>query len=86
MIHIGPLTCMPEIVAKTILPLVSKEWDIPILTLFLDEHSGEVIQTRLEAFVEMLGARREQREKGEGKPLIPALLINKDPAGPAHSR
>lgn len=64
-IHIGPLTCMPEIVAKTILPLVSKEWDIPILTLFLDEHSGEVgIQTRLEAFVEMLWARREQREKG----------------------
>lgn len=57
-VHIGPLTCMPEIVAKTILPVVSREWDIPVLSLFLDEHTGEVgIHTRLEAFIEMLGAR-----------------------------
>jgi predicted nucleotide-binding protein (sugar kinase/HSP70/actin superfamily) len=63
-IHIGPLTCMPEIVAKTILPQVSRDWDIPAFSFLLDEHTGEVgLQTRLEAFIEMLRARAE---KGRG--------------------
>ncbi|MGI6144134.1 MAG: CoA protein activase [bacterium] len=63
-VHIGPLTCMPEIVAKTILPRVSRDWDIPVFSFLLDEHTGEVgLQTRLEAFIEMLRARAE---KGTG--------------------
>jgi len=58
-IHVAPLTCMPEIVAKTILPGVSLGENIPVLTLMLDEHSAEAgILTRLEAFCELLWQRK----------------------------
>ncbi|MGI6597879.1 MAG: CoA protein activase [bacterium] len=61
-IQVAPLTCMPEIVAKSILPRVSLEENIPVLTLMLDEHSAEAgILTRLEAFCELLWARRRAR-------------------------
>ena len=51
-VHILPFTCMPEIVAQSVLPLVSRDYQIPILTIVVDEHSAEAgIQTRLEAFV-----------------------------------
>ncbi|HAA90427.1 MAG: CoA enzyme activase [Thermoanaerobacterales bacterium 50_218] len=65
-IHVAPFTCMPEIVAHSILPAVSKDYGIPTLTLYLDEHSGEAgIVTRLEAFVDLMAARRERKLKGE---------------------
>lgn len=61
-IHVGPLTCMPEIVAASVLPQVARDLDFPVMTLFLDEHAGEAgIQTRLEAFVDLLCRRRERR-------------------------
>lgn len=61
-IQVLPLTCMPEIVAQSILPTVSQKYGVPILTLVLDEHAGETgLQTRLEAFVDMLCARKRQR-------------------------
>ncbi|NMB95226.1 MAG: CoA protein activase, partial [Clostridiaceae bacterium] len=40
-IQIYPLTCMPEIVAESILPAVEKDYDIPVLTLIIDEMTGE---------------------------------------------
>ncbi len=59
-IHILPLSCMPEIVAQSILPAVSRREQIPILSLVVDEHSGETgFQTRLEAFVDLLQRRRQ---------------------------
>jgi len=58
-IQVLPLTCMPEIVAQSILPTVSRDFCIPIMTVILDEHSGEAgLQTRLEAFIDMLHTRR----------------------------
>ncbi|MBS3949062.1 MAG: CoA protein activase [Peptococcaceae bacterium] len=58
-IQVLPLTCMPEIVAQSILPRISKDFSLPIMTLILDEHSGEAgLQTRLEAFVDMLHTRQ----------------------------
>lgn len=58
-IHMFPFTCMPEIVAKNILPKVSSDMDIPVLSLAFDEQSGEAgIVTRLEAFVDLLKYRR----------------------------
>jgi predicted nucleotide-binding protein (sugar kinase/HSP70/actin superfamily) len=58
-IQIGPLTCMPEIVAQTILKRVSDEENIPCMTLYFDEHSGNAgIYTRLEAFIEMLQRKK----------------------------
>lgn len=58
-IQIGPLTCMPEIVAQTILPLVSEKEEIPCMTLWFDELTGTAgIQTRLEAFIDMVSRRK----------------------------
>lgn len=63
-IQVGPLTCMPEIVAQTILIRVAKEEQIPCMTMYFDEHSGNAgIQTRLEAFTDMLRRRKVQRSK-----------------------
>ena len=50
---------MPEIISRSILPQVSREHDMPVLSLVLDEHTGEAgIQTRLEAFVDLLERKR----------------------------
>jgi predicted nucleotide-binding protein (sugar kinase/HSP70/actin superfamily) len=52
---------MPEIVAKSILNIVSKDFNFPIMTLILDEMTGEAgYMTRLEAFVDLLQRRREE--------------------------
>jgi len=54
-IQLAPFTCMPEIVAKGILNKSSEEQNIPFISLFIDEQTGEVgLQTRLEAFVDLL--------------------------------
>lgn len=63
-IQIGPLTCMPEIVAQTILERVRETEGIPVMTMYFDEHSGEAgIMTRLEAFLDMI-RRREYAAGG----------------------
>lgn len=60
-IQILPLNCMPEIVAKSILKNISKDLDFPIMTLVVDEMTGEAgFVTRLEAFVDLLSKRREK--------------------------
>ncbi|MBO8158682.1 CoA protein activase [Thermosyntropha sp.] len=60
-IQIGPLTCMPEIVAQSVLNRVKGEENIPCITLYFDEHAGTAgISTRLEAFVDMLGRKKER--------------------------
>lgn len=65
-IQLAPLTCMPEIVAKSILPQVSRDEEIPVLTFMLDEHASEVgVRTRLEAFCDLLRARRRHEEGGK---------------------
>ena len=63
-IHILPFTCMPEIVAQSILPEVSRDYQIPVLTLVVDEHSAEAgIHTRLEAFVDLLHNHKRAFQK-----------------------
>ena len=60
-IQLLPLNCMPEIVAKSILSTVSKDLSFPIMTLILDEMTGEAgYITRLEAFVDLLQRRKEE--------------------------
>lgn len=64
-IQIYPLTCMPEIVAQSIIPKVEKDYNIPCLCLIVDEMTGEAgYMTRLEAFVDLL-RRRKEIVKGE---------------------
>lgn len=58
-IHILPLACMPEVVAQGILPQVSADSRMPIMSLVVDEHSAETgVQTRLEAFVDLVERRQ----------------------------
>ncbi|NPV26799.1 MAG: CoA protein activase [Firmicutes bacterium] len=62
-VQLAPFACIPEIVAKSILPKVSHDLGIPVLTLFIDEQTGKAgIQTRLEAFVDLLWQRRQMME------------------------
>jgi len=64
-IHLLPFTCMPEIVSESVLERVSKDYNIPTLTLSIDEQTGLVgINTRLEAFVDMLRAKKKRRLAG----------------------
>lgn len=66
-IQIFPFSCMPEIVAQSILPAIEKEYDIPVLTLIIDEMSADTgYMTRVEAFTDMLERRREGgKDRGE---------------------
>ncbi len=62
-VQVSPFTCMPEIVAESVIPKVNKDLDIPTYSIVVDEHSGEAgVVTRLEAFVDLLERRRYVRE------------------------
>lgn len=64
-VHLYPFTCMPEIVAKGVLQAVSKDFDLPVLHLAIDEHSGEAgLVTRVEAFVDVLERRKREKKRG----------------------
>ncbi|WP_353096944.1 CoA protein activase [Tissierella praeacuta] len=59
-IQIFPMGCMPEIVSKAILPTISRERDFPIMSLVVDEMTGEAgLVTRIEAFVDLLERRKK---------------------------
>lgn len=61
-IQIGPMTCMPEIVAQSVLGKVSDEQGIPCMTMYFDEHAGTAgTYTRLEAFADMLQRKTVSR-------------------------
>ena len=58
-IHIMPFSCMPEIVSQNILTKVSREEDIPVMTLVLDEQTGKAgYQTRIEAFIDLVKRKK----------------------------
>lgn len=62
-IQVFPFTCMPEIVAKSILSQVSRDYEIPVMTLVLDEHAGEAgMLTRMEAFIDLITRRRNRED------------------------
>lgn len=58
-IHLYPFTCMPEIIAQCTFGEIQAGYGIPIMTLIIDEMTGEAgYMTRLEAFIDMLKMRR----------------------------
>jgi predicted nucleotide-binding protein (sugar kinase/HSP70/actin superfamily) len=60
-VHLMPFACTPEIVSSSILPKIASSQDMPILSLSIDEQTAEVnIQTRLEAFVDLMRGRRQE--------------------------
>ena len=62
-VHCYPFTCMPEVVARTIITNKLKQmYDLPIIYFSFDEHSGtEGMRTRLEAFVDLMESRRKHK-------------------------
>lgn len=62
LIQIYPFNCMPEITVRNILPRVSKDHNIPILYLPIDEQTGDAgFTTRIEAFVDLIKLRKEKK-------------------------
>ena len=54
-VHLLPFGCMPEVTVRPILENIHQEFDIPFLSLSLDEEVAEAgVDTRLEAFVDVI--------------------------------
>ncbi len=53
-VHVFPFTCLPEVIAKTVFVRVSSEFDMPVLSISIDEQTGKAgLQTRLEALIDL---------------------------------
>ena len=60
-IHLKSFGCTPEISAMGIMPKISEEYNIPIMYLSFDAEDNEVqIDTRLEAFYDMIKRKRDK--------------------------
>ena len=71
-VQLAPFTCIPEIVAKSILPQVTKDYGIPVLSLTIDEQTAIAgVKTRLEAFIDLM---LHQRSVKGGKKINEMLL------------
>lgn len=63
-IHLMPFSCMPEIVSQNILSKVSRNEDIPVLSLVLDEQTGKAgYITRIEAFIDLVRRKKYKKER-----------------------
>lgn len=64
-VHSYPFTCMPEVTARTIITnKLKRMYDLPIIYFSFDEQSGqEGFRTRLEAFCDLMEARRDREIK-----------------------
>lgn len=67
-IHLMPFACLPELVTQSIIPRVSKDLGIPILSIALDEQRGLANNhTRIEAFIDLVRNTKKLRA-GSAKP------------------
>lgn len=67
-IHVMPVGCMPEIVAKSIFDGLGRDEGLPVLTIIFDEMGGEAgYITRIEAFIDMLTRRKCLGDSNKGK-------------------
>lgn len=61
-IHLMPFACLPELVSQSIIPAISKEHDIPVITLSIDEQTGLAnTQTRIEAFLDLIKTKKRMK-------------------------
>lgn len=61
-IHLMPFGCLPELVSQSIIPKISQEYDIPVLTLSIDEQTGTANNlTRVEAFIDLIKGKRMKK-------------------------
>ena len=62
LVHIEPFGCLPEIMARNIMPSTKEE--LPVLNLIFDEHTARTgVINRLEAFVDMLHRKKRGKVK-----------------------
>ena len=62
-VHIKSFGCTPELNAMTILEKVSNDYDIPIIYFSFDSEDNEVaIDTRLEAFYDMMEQKKKMNQ------------------------
>ena len=62
-LHLLPLSCMPETTVEPIINHICQEADIPILRLAIDETNSEAnIDTRVETFIELIKRKRKAHE------------------------
>lgn len=60
LVHLEPFGCLPETMARNIMPSTKEE--LPVLNLIFDEHTGKTgMVTRLEAFTDMIYRRKKKR-------------------------
>lgn len=85
-VHIMPFGCLPELITRSIIPNITQDYGIPVLSMSVDEQTGEAnTQTRVEAFVELCRSKKqsasvpismavppETPETVSGKQLAPA--------------
>lgn len=61
-IHLLPFGCLPELVSQSIMPQISKDMDMPILSIALDEQSGTANNlTRIEAFIDIIRSKKKRK-------------------------
>jgi predicted nucleotide-binding protein (sugar kinase/HSP70/actin superfamily) len=67
-IHMKSFGCIPELNATPSLMNLSRDWNIPILDLSFDTHTSEIgVQTRLEAFSDMIRMKKEENNAASSK-------------------
>ncbi len=61
-IHLMPFGCLPELVSQSIIPKITEELGIPVLTLSIDEQTGTANSlTRVEAFMDLIRGKRGKK-------------------------
>jgi predicted nucleotide-binding protein (sugar kinase/HSP70/actin superfamily) len=64
-VHLLPLSCMPEATVEPIINSICQEANIPLLRILIDEtNSSTNIETRVETFVELIKRKNRLNTKG----------------------
>ena len=62
-IHVTAFGCGPDFIVDKMMEIDAKKYNMPFLTVTIDEHTGqEGLNTRLEAFVDMLKIKKAKKE------------------------
>ena len=61
-VHLMPFACLPELVSQSIIPAITIDYNIPVITLPIDEQTGLAnVQTRIEAFLDLVKTKKRIR-------------------------
>ncbi|SET68007.1 Predicted nucleotide-binding protein, sugar kinase/HSP70/actin superfamily [Natronincola peptidivorans] len=61
-IHLMPFGCLPELISQSIVPKITEDFGIPVLTLSIDEQAGTANNlTRIEAFLDLIKGKKMKK-------------------------